>query len=142
MYGLSGGCSSILHLTYQYPILLVAYGILGFAAIPGTPGVGDRLGTRGILTAAQNKVVRANPALAANTVALRADFDQLRERPEPTEDEIKAVLKITDACTDVSVQDVMKDSELRKQVAWIMYLDTYSRGDPKKSLELYKPPRK
>ncbi len=141
MYGLAGGCSSILHLAILHPILVGALGLAGFASqVSSNPGVGDRLGTQRVLTATQNKIVRDNPSLATKTVALRADFDRLESTP--TEDQVKSVLAITDACTDLSVQDVMKDPGLKKELAWIMFLDVYARDGPKKARELYKPPRK
>jgi hypothetical protein len=129
MYVIAGGCSSLLHLAIQFPILVGALTLAGFATqATSNPGPGDRLGTYGVLTQIQNRLVRSHPELATKAVQLRINFERLDVKP--TEDQVRGVLAITDDCTDTNVQDILRDPDLSRKVAWLIYLQAYARDGP------------
>ena len=139
MYMMSTGCSSWLHLAIQAPWLVGAMTLAGFATqVPSNPGPGDRYGTAGSLTRLQNKIVAEHPELATEMVALRVNFDNLNA--EATDDQIRSVLVKTDACTDISAQDLSPDE--RRNVAWLLSLDSYAREGPAAAMKLFRPPMK
>lgn len=132
MYGLFGGCTTLFHLFKLHPILILALALSGLASqVPSNPGPGDRYGTSGSLTQLEHKLVLEHPELANQVSQLRAHFVDLNV--EPTEDQIRQVLTITDACTDVNVQDVLANPDERREAAWILYLDTVSREGSQKA---------
>ena len=144
MYTLSGGCSSLLHLAIQFPALVLALTLSGFISqVPSNPGPGDRLGTQTVLVQVQDQIIKSHPDLMFKVVKLRADFDRLNA--QPTEDQVRQVLHCTDACTDVSAKDVLSDPDERREAAWLLYLDTYSREGSTKAVKLFirgSPPKK
>jgi hypothetical protein len=127
MYGLFGGCTTLLHLIAQYGIVVLALGFSELASqVPANPGPGDRYGTAGYLTRLQNQIVKEHPELAAKVLELRTEFD--KNSIVLTEEQIRSVLAKTDACTDINVRDLGPDD--RRKVAWILFLDSYAREGP------------
>lgn len=134
------GCTSLLHLSYRTPILLTAFGLTWFASQANNPGPGERYGTAESLTKIEHQLIRENPYLATQAVHLRASFDKLN--PQPTEEQVRKVLGVTDACTDINVRDVMANPDESREVAWVLYLDTVSKVGPDKAkLIFHSPPR-
>jgi hypothetical protein len=134
MYLISAGCSSWLHLGLQFPFLVGALTFGGLATqVQSNPGPGDRYGTAQSLTRLQNKIVVEHPELAAKTAELRVNFNNLDAKP--TEDQVRLVLKQTDSCTDINVQD-LSPSE-RHEIAWILYIDSYAREGPVAAREIF-----
>ena len=74
--------------------------------------------------------------MAVQAVRLRADFDKLDAKP--TEEQVHYVLSQTDSCTDVKPQDVLANPDESREVAWVLYLDAYSRGGQKRADKLFK----
>lgn len=140
MYGLFGGCTTLLHLFVRQPILVLALGLSGLASqVPtGNPGLGDRFGTADSLARLEHQIVKENPQIAAQTAALRARFDSLGL--SPSDEQIGQVLNLTDACTDIRVQDLNPDE--RREAGWLLYLDTVSRRGAKAADSLFAPPPK
>lgn len=119
------------------PILLATIGLTQFVNQAGNnPGPGDRYGTAESLTQIENKLIQDRSELKAQMVLIQANFDKLDAKP--TEDQVRYVLRKTDACTDVKVQDVMSNPDDSRHAAWILYLDTYSRGGVKEADQLFK----
>jgi len=140
MYGFYGGCSTLLHLFVRQPSIVLALGLAGLATqVPANPGPGDRYGTAESLTRLQNKLVAEHPGLAAKTVALLVDFDKLNAE-QPTDEQIRSVLVKTEACTDINVQDLTPDE--RREVAQLLYLDSYAREGPVAAREFFRPLKK
>lgn len=136
MYLISAGCSSLLHLAIQFPVLVGAFTLAGFVTqVQSNPGPGDRHGTASSLARLEHKLVTEHPELAAQAVQLRVDFNRLNT--EPTEDQIRQVLKQTDSCTDVNAQSLNPDQ--RREAAWILYLDTVSRQGRQKADLIFVP---
>ena len=124
MYGLFGGCTTLLHLFVRHPILVLALGFSGLASqMPSNPGPGDRYGTDGSLIQLEQNIIREHPELAGQAVALRAEFDRLYKAETGSQ---ARVLEITDACTDIQALN----PDENREVAWLVFLDSYSRDGP------------
>jgi len=139
MYGPFGGCTSLLHTVLRRPILLAALGLTGLVSQVGSPGPGDRYGTDESLAQLEHQLITERSELAVQVVQLRTQFDRLNA--EPTDDQIRQVLKWTDACTDVNVRDVRNNPDESREVAWILYLDAYSRHGQAVDLLFKSPPK-
>jgi hypothetical protein len=130
-------CSSWLGLSHRTPILLAAIGLTQFTnQVGNNPGPGDRYGTADLLAQQEQRLVSERSELPAKVAYLRANFDKLDAKP--TEDQVRLVLKRTDACTDTRTQDVLNNPDESREIAWILYLDTYSRGGIKEADQLFK----
>ncbi len=131
---MAGACSSLFHVAYRNPILVAVLGVAGFSGmLSSSPEPGDTPGAKGILNARTGQILKQHPELAMKLVDIKGDF----ERSYPTikddeiETEVKRVLSVTDACTDINVRDVMANPERRKEAAWVYYLDSlYERDHP------------
>ncbi len=129
-------CTSLLNLVHRSPILVAAIGLTGIVNLANNPGPGDRYGTAEALTRIEQKLVSERSELRTQEVLLRANFDKLDAKP--TEDQVRQVLKQTDACTDVNTQDVLDDPDESREVAYVLYLDAYSKGGIKQADQLFK----
>jgi hypothetical protein len=136
MYGAFGGCTTLFHLAVKHPILVLALSLLGFAAqVESNPGPGDRLGTDSVLSQVEQKVVKDHPDLAQKAVELRAHFDDLDLEPNESGRALDAI----DSCT---ISGDFSDKKERREAAWLLYLDTYSRLGERRANELFRrPPR-
>jgi hypothetical protein len=128
MYGLFGGCSTAFHLFVRHPLAVGALSLLGLAGwLQSQPmGPGQRMGADAALARAEYTLLVHTPGLSDQIRGLRTVFDGMNI--EPTEEQVHAVLRVTDACTDLDVRDVMKNPDLKKQAAWLYFLDAYARG--------------
>ncbi len=135
MYGMLGGCTTLFHLAVRYPLIVLSLSLAGFVSqVPSNPGVGDRMGTEAFLAQTQQSIISSHPGLPTES-SLKVRFDALS--PVLTEDQVRQVLKFTDACTDVSVKDVLSNPDERRDAAWLFYLDTYAREGPTKADQLF-----
>lgn len=136
------GCSSLLNISYRSPILLAAIGLTGLISQTGNPGPGERYGTADSLAKIEQKLVSERSELRVQSDLIRVNFDKLNA--QPTEDQVRLVLKQTDACTDVNVRGIMTDPDQSRQAAFILYLDAFSKGGIKQadSLFVHNPPQK
>ncbi len=130
-----GGCTSLLDLASKFPLLVAVLGLALFVQVANAQAPGAMLGTENVVESAQRKLVTERPGLVKQFTDLQSDFDKLDANP--TEEQVRTVLKLTDACTDKTVKDVLSDSDLRRKVAWVLYLDTYSREGPDKANSLF-----
>lgn len=127
--GLSGGCTTLFHLAVKFPLIVAILGLAGFASqVPEKMGPGDRYGTASYLADIEKKLAADHPELAREYQELRAEFERIN--PQPSEGMVRQVLAHTDACTDVSGQDVLSDPDERREAAWLYYLNTYAREGP------------
>jgi hypothetical protein len=141
MYGFTiGGATTFFHLAAKNPaaaIIVLAVGLSGLGGhVSANPGPGDRYGTSSILNAAGDRLVREHPELVAKVAEVRQRFQALKNT-EPNEEQVRKVLRVTDAATDARVRDVMADPERRKEAAWLIYLDVYGREGPQAAAKLF-----
>ncbi len=145
MYGMFGGCTTLFHLAVRHPVIVLALTLGGLAyEVQQSPGPGDRMGTEAVLMQVQKGIIATHPSLPTKVDTLKVIFDTLS--PVPTEDQVNQVLKYTDACTDVSAKDILSNPTSRREAAWLIYLDVYSREGPGAASKLfvhhYSPPRR
>ncbi len=136
MYFLTGGCLDLFHSALKFSTLAIAITLGGIVAAVANPGPGNRLGTEEYLAAVQAKVIAANPSVAVKAAEARMAFDKLGP-VQPTEEQVRYVLGIVADCTDLRVKDVLSDPDERREAAWLLYLDTYSRHGPKSAALLF-----
>ncbi|MDP3963447.1 MAG: hypothetical protein Q8Q39_03040 [bacterium] len=131
MYGVAGGCTTLFHLAVLHPLLVAVLGLasLGTALNSLPNGPGDRLGADGALSALERRILQEAPQLANTIPVLRAQFD--REHSALTEEQARAGLALTDACTDANVEAIMSDPYLKEQMAWLIFLDAHARASPR-----------
>jgi hypothetical protein len=139
MYGMFGGCTSLLHLAIQFPKITMMLGLAGMLHLLTIQAPGQMLGTEDVLRAAQAKIEQKHGGLDAKMLSLHDDFSKVYA--EPTEEQVKTVLGYTDACTDRTVKDILSDPDMSREVAWLYFLDTYSREGPEKAEKLFIRPR-
>ena len=135
MYGMFGGCTTLWHLAIQYPALVLSLALSGFAYQVNTQAPGNLMGTDAVLEQVQAKIVNANSGLPTQVNNLKVEFEKISA--EPTEEQVRTVLKFTDACTDATVKDVLSSPVKRREAAWLLYLDVYSREGPKSANSLF-----
>jgi hypothetical protein len=136
MYGMYGGCTTLFHLAVRYPILVLALTLTGFVHEVRAPGPGDRMGTVGVLSQLQQEIVKQHPDLPGRAHDLEGAFAVFE--PALSEDAASYILSNTDACTDVSAEDILSDTDRRREAAWLFFLDTYSREGPMKAEQLFR----
>lgn len=137
MYGLFGGaCSGTFHLAVRNSILVLALTLAGFTHYLSASGLpGDQLGSQALLESAQKQLVKDAPWLTMQMASLRADFDKLGA--EPTEDQVRQILSILEPCSDMTVKEVMKNPDERREAAWLLYLDVYVKEGRTKAEQLF-----
>jgi len=137
MYGLTlGGMTTLFHLFVRHPILVLVLGLTGFAnLIASNPGVGDRYGTDGWLAHYEKRIVQEHPELANQAMGLRTQFDALGA--QPTGDQVRQVLEVTDAATDPDPGDVLANDTDRREAGFMLYLDAYHRDGMKAANQLF-----
>lgn len=125
MYGLFGGCTTLFHLFVRHPILVLALGLSGFAAqVPSNPGPGDRHETDKSLAQLEQSIVREKPELTGRVASLQANFNKLYANIPAGQ------LEQTSGATDPCTESSLKNPDSRREAAWILYLDAYSRNGP------------
>jgi hypothetical protein len=127
MYGVFGGCSTLFHLFVRHPLAVSVLGLSVLATYSQSQplGPGQRMGSDAALSSIEHQLLNDNPGLAKQLADLRADFD--RTESVPTEEDIRSILRYTDACTDVEPRDILRDDQLRDEAGWLYYLDTRRR---------------
>ncbi len=137
MYGLFGGaCSGTFHLGVKYSMVVIALSLAGFTQYLTAAGLpGDQLGSQALLESAQEQLVKDAPWLPMQMASLRVDFDKLEA--EPTEDQVRQVLSILEPCSDMTVKEVMKNPDERREAAWLLYLDVYVKEGKTKAEQLF-----
>ena len=143
MYFTFGGCSTLFHLMVRNPILVLVLGLAGFTSwVQSSPNPGDAHGTASYLASVQANLSRAHPELVAEIPNAAKEFEASRLEANITEEQVKHVLGFTDACTDVCVQDIMKNVERRKEAAWLFFLDERLHADAARGHPQFIPPRR
>lgn len=129
MYGMIGGCTTLFHLAVKHPLLVLAFGIAGFASqIPANPGPGDRLGTSQMLAQIEEKVVDSNPDIDDRMASLQNEFS--RNMTQATRSDVSRLLDSTDVCTETRTNDIFDDAERLREANWLIFLDSHSRDRP------------
>lgn len=138
MYSTYGGVSTYFHLAVKHPLLVFILFLVGFTAVFGNQasgGPGNALGTDHAYTVLEHRLLQDNPQLGPTVAGLQQQFDSLAA--EPTEEQVKYVLGYTDAATDIRPKDILADPALKRDVAWLYFLDVYGRDGPQKALALW-----
>ncbi len=128
MYTWLGGCTTLFHLLTRNSLVIAAVGMAGLVSAVNSQAPGDLLGTNSVLESYQEKLVVAQPNLPGKIQVLRMEFD--RFDVVLTDEQVKYVLKFSDACTDAAVKDVLSNPDKRREAAWIYFLDLWSREGP------------
>lgn len=140
MYFSFGGCTTLFHLAVRYPAVVLALSLSGFVYQANSQAPGNLMGTDGVLQEVQKQVVAkamkdSKGDLTAKVAGLKMEFDKVAS--DPTEEQVRTVLNFTDACTDATVKDVLSDPDKRREAAWLLYLDVYSREGPARANSLF-----
>lgn len=135
MYGFFGGCTTLFHLAVRYPLLVALLGLGGFAYESKGPDSGGSLGPEVVLRQVQTKLT--SDTVSSPTVdVLKTGFGQLKG--EPTKEQVAYVVAITCDCAPSLVQDILADEKMRREAAWLLYLDVYSKSGPKEAALIFK----
>ncbi len=127
MYGWFG-CTTFFHLFATFRLVIAAVGMAGLVSYVQGQAPGNLMGTTAVLEKYQAQIVAQNPNLPGQVQVARMEFDKYEVRL--TDEQVRYVLKFTDACTDANVRDVLSDPDKRREAAWIFFLDLWSREGP------------
>ena len=129
-------CGGILPLIVKYRALLIVYTLSEMTAL-GTHGVpAQKFGVERTFRTTLEYILTSKDA--SITYQLKEAEKEFRDLEiEPSEDQIKQVLHVTDRCSDLRAGEILNDPKMSRDVTLIFYLDLRKKIGKEKTIEFF-----